>query len=266
MAAVQIKVVCLCLPTVSALPPSASAGKQTRALTSPTNTQRVPLSAVRQRVRVGLMLHKWREAVEYVWMEGSVWVCWCADCRLCLAPVLISLDSNTHASLSLPAVPRSQSVVFLHRCSVSICLLTSNFWLLFTRVKETETFSRSPVGKFVQKLTALSVFDILTEKTLQFRLMWEGVCELLVVLCQHFLLETKQRAWVQWLICTREYGISMTQISQLSAGRSSLCRERKVFKLSAALFSNHMLPVLQTDWHILSCWNKEVWCLNTLHL
>lgn len=127
MAEVQIKVLCLCLPTVSALPPSVSAGKQTRALTSPTNTQRVPLSAVRQRVRVGLMLHKWREAVEYVWMEGSVWVCWCADCRLCLAPVLISLDSNTHASLSLPAVPRSQSVVFYTAVPLaSVCSLPTS--------------------------------------------------------------------------------------------------------------------------------------------
>lgn len=219
MAEVQIKVVRLCSPTVSAPPPSASSGKQTRALTSPTNTQRVHLCAVRQRVRVGLMLHKWREAVEYVWMEGSVWVCWCANCRLCLAPSSLAL-TQTHMLASA-----FQRRSLLHRYSVSICLLTSDSWLLFTRVKETETFSRSPVGKFVQKLTALSVFDILTEKTLQFRLMWEGVCELLVVLCQHFLLETKQRAWVQWLICTREYGISMTQISQLSAGRSSLCRE-----------------------------------------
>lgn len=55
-------------PTLSAVGQITIKYKQTAALAFPPRTQHVLLNVVSQRVRVGLMLHKWVEVVEYVWM------------------------------------------------------------------------------------------------------------------------------------------------------------------------------------------------------
>lgn len=70
-----------------------------------------------------------------------------------------------------------------------------------------------------------------------------GSAKLLVVLCQQFLLETEQRAWVQWIISTQEYGISVTQISEPSTESSSVGRRGRFlnFWQLSALFFNHIL-------------------------
>lgn len=114
---------------------------------------------------------------------------------------------------------------------------TRDFWLASTRVRGTEIFPRScsPTGKFVQKTTALSVFDIFkTEKTLQFRLMWEAVR-------QAFSSPLSAVSAWNWAACvgsmrylhTRIWNFNDSNIT-LSTG-SSLCRNRKVFKLPVNL-------------------------------
>lgn len=177
------------------------------------------------------------------------------NCRACQAAFLIrpTCQSCTvwqsAAFHPPPTLLRSQGLLLYTAvlkapfCSLKLATYGC-FW--FVWVKGKLSLFCSPVGKFVQKSSALSVFGILPEKTLQFRLVLEGA---------HQVFSNRLSAVSSWnraacvglnsYLHIRIWNLNDTNIIAFCWETLTVLREGSfsTFDSSTALFSNRMLTV-----------------------